>query len=81
MGDIFGIALNKEGLESVGLRFSVPLYIQGPTFQSNVSLRCNASKYDGHDCFEVTDEEAGFKVIVGSSIMAGDNELNVAVQE
>ena len=81
MGDIFGIALHKDGLGSVGLRFSVPLFIQGPTFWSNTSLRCKAVIHDDNDCFEITDDAAGFKVIAGSSIMAGNNELFITVAE
>ncbi len=81
MGDLFGIALSKDGMGKIGVRFSVPLYIQGSTFWSNAVLRCAASIHDGSDCFEVKDKNSDFKVVVGSTVMAGDGELFVTVAD
>ncbi len=79
MADVFGISLQKEGVESIGFRFVVCLYVQGPTKWANSKLKCAAIVFEGEDCFEVTDENVGFKAIAANALIAGEGELEVGV--
>jgi hypothetical protein len=80
MADVFGISLQKEDGESIGFRFVICLYVQGPTRWAHSKLKCAAEVYEGEECFVVTDENVGFKAIAANALLAGEGELEVGIK-